>query len=66
MLDLDSQQLLASGMALGTSELLNSVLDNKLSQELNQGLQINDPAVSHSEKYFLKIKLNLVGNTLFS
>ena len=43
MLDLDSEQLLASGMALGTSELLNSVLDNKLSQELHQRLQINDP-----------------------
>ena len=44
VLDLDSQQLVASGMALGTSELLNSVRDNKLSQELHQGLQINDPA----------------------
>ena len=46
MLDLDNQQYLGSGMQFGTSELINAVLDHKLSAELDQGLQISDPAVS--------------------
>ncbi|XP_033224833.1 embryonic polarity protein dorsal-like isoform X2 [Belonocnema kinseyi] len=40
-LNLDSQRLLAPGTDFGTSELINAVLDHKLSQELKEGLEIS-------------------------